>query len=448
MTDDFETFRDPTLSMFQSLVDDVARRIAGAPEGVALTTRSIRQSKMSLRRTAADIAAREAGQSRSGPRPTTRGAGATGRFCAELALRYIKALATNDESERQSVSADYVGSTCDSAWVNTLKEYHAYFGAGAFRQVPYVRAATAGKAVIPMKPNAKVALVADWGTGAQPALDILGAIRDHQPDVLIHLGDIYYSGTEAECRENFLEPVNKTLRADRSCHVYTLSGNHDMYCGGVGYYGLLPRMNDGPFAQRASFFCLRSEDDNWQFLAMDTGLHDHSPYSVTDATTWIEDDELAWLCERLEEFDGQTILLSHHQLFSAFSPIGPESGGTRSAINPNLAKSFEALSAKGKIAAWFWGHEHSLTLYEPFANLKRGRCIGHGAIPVPQSEEIYKAVSGLSEVPKIVPGTELGKGGTVWNHGFAVLSFEDRTCDASYYQMSKKRQSLVKSERF
>jgi len=57
----------------------------------------------------------------------------------------------------------------------------------------------------------------------------------------------------------------------------------------------------------------------------------------------------------MQEFNGQTILLSHHQLFSAFSAIGPEKDGTRSPLNPKLMKTFEALAAKGKIAGWFGG---------------------------------------------------------------------------------------------
>ncbi|TAY71254.1 metallophosphoesterase family protein [Rhizobium leguminosarum] len=448
MPEKFETFRDPTLSMFQSLMDDVARKITEPPKAVGPKTRSLKRPDSSLRSIATDIALRETGQKPAGSGPATRSLGGTSKFCAELALLYMKALATGNEDYRAAVNAKYTGSTCDAAWVNTLKEYHAYFGAGGLRQIPYVSPSTIGQQIIPMKSGARVALVADWGTGAQPALQVLGAIRELEPDVLIHLGDIYYSGTPKECEENFLTPINGTLRANRNCNVYTLSGNHDMYCGGVGYYDLISRLNGDPFRQNASFFCLRADDESWQFLAMDTGLHDHTPYSVSDVTTWIEDDELNWLCDRMQEFNGQTILLSHHQLFSAFSAIGPEKDGTRSPLNPKLMKAFETLAAKGKIAGWFWGHEHSLTIYQEFAGLQRGRCIGNGAIPVPDLQDIYEPVAGLPDAPKIVSNTMVATTGGVWNNGFAVLKLSNVSCDASYFQVSNGECKLVYVESF
>jgi len=52
--------------------------------------------------------------------------------------------------------------------------------------------------------------------------------------------------------------------------TFTLAGNHDMFCGGAPYYKLIDQLG-----QPASYFCLRN--DNWQFLAMDTGLHDNNP---------------------------------------------------------------------------------------------------------------------------------------------------------------------------
>ena len=446
MADSFETVRDPTLSVFQSLVDEVARKLAPKNTTVAPTARSSAGPK--LRKIAIDIVKRETGQKQTGVAPSTSGVAATSKLCAELALRYVKALAKGDEAAKAAVDADYIGSPCDAAWIETLKEYHAYFGISGQREAQYVRPSTVEKYTIPLKSAAKVALVADWGTGAGPALEVLRAIEEHKPDVLIHLGDIYYSGTPKECEANFLKPVETILRADRTCHVYTLSGNHDMYCGGLGYYGLIAKLNSAPFQQKSSFFCLRSDDASWQFLAMDTGLHDHSPYSVTDAMTWIEDDELSWLTERISEFNGRTILLSHHQLFSAFSSIGPDKGKSRSAVNPKLLKVFKVLSAKGDIPIWFWGHEHSLTIYDEFAGLKRGRCIGHGAIPVSSDEDIYKELIGLPDLPKVTPKTMLSKTDSVWNHGYVILELDGSKCRTSYYQLSSGSEELVHCEVF
>jgi hypothetical protein len=63
---------------------------------------------------------------------------------------------------------------------------------------------------------------------------VLAQLGAQGPDVLIHLGEIYYSGTEEECGKNYVDVVDNVLeRATKDIAVYTLAGNHDMYCGGA-----------------------------------------------------------------------------------------------------------------------------------------------------------------------------------------------------------------------
>lgn len=450
MADEFETFRDPLLSLFQSAVGEVGEKIDNTAPG--RSRRGITRSTGSLlKQHAVEIAKRETGETPPQPAIIARDLSKSGvvQFCAELALRYIKALAVDNKAALDEIESEYTGSTCDSAWVSTLKEYTAYFGiTGNRAHIPYVRASQVGPKIIPMKPDAKVALVADWGTGAQPALNVLSAIAARQPDVMIHLGDVYYSGTPKECQDNFVEPVQRILRRNTNVPVYTLSGNHDMYCGGLGYYSLVRTLNPAPMDQKASFFCLRSTDEKWQFLAMDTGLHDHSPYGVTNAVTYLEEDELAWHVDRMAEFKGRTILLSHHQLFSAFSGIGQPDREIRNPVNPQLLKAYNAIRAKGDIAAWYWGHEHSLSIYQKYGDLERGRCIGHGAIPVPTADDIYKTLDGVDNPPTMVDRTHLGVSGGVWNHGYTTLSLKESQCEESFYELATGGERLVWSETF
>ncbi|MBB3318712.1 hypothetical protein FHT77_004621 [Rhizobium sp. BK181] len=350
----------------------------------------------------------------------------------------------------QQVADEYAGSPCDGEWITCLEEYHRYFGPEGDRaEIPYIRPADVGDRIISIAADASIALMADWGTGNNPAFELLRAITDFDPQVLIHLGDIYYSGTPHECRENFLAPVEKIYRKGTDKAVYTLSGNHDMYSGGLGFYELVQSLNPEPKDQGASFFCLRSTDENWQLLALDTGKHDYSPYGVGDALVTIDDDELDWHVKRMEEFQGKTILLSHHQLFSAYSEVGPKlATGKRKATNPHLLRAFNELSAKGEISAWFWGHEHSLSIYQPFEGVQRGRCIGHGAIPVSIKDEIYKPRHDLDHIPELMKNTELGTNGSVWNHGFTLLSFAADTCKAAYYELNNSVPREVFTEEF
>src|SRR5262249_35655520 len=133
--------------------------------------------------------------------------------------------------------------------------------------------------------------------------------------------------------------------------------------------------------QQASYFCLRN--DAWQFLAMDTGYNDFNPFTVSSHVTSLTEIEANWHLEKIQQAGGRkTVLLSHHQLFSAYEPIGGE------AVNPNLLATFK--DCLGNVAIWFWGHEHRLDIYAPYLGLQRGRCLGCSAIPVFVENNYFK----------------------------------------------------------
>ena len=331
MTETFQTFRDHFLSLYQSAVGDVARRIdsgnSTTVKGKSLSRSALHRSASStLPAYAAEIAQREYKQSRGqvlapptgDPSGRALTPGDAARTCAELALRYMKARLSGDAKALAGVTGEFKASTCDPAWATTIEEYLQYFGpGGSQKQIPYIRASSIGPRTIEFKADARVALVGDWGTGAQPAVQVLKQIATWKPDILIHLGDIYYSGTPTECDSNFTSLIETVLRSSNpTLAVYTLAGNHDMYCGGAGYYDLIKRLNPETLKQPASFFCLRSADAKWQLLAMDTGLHDYSPIDVDDAVTFIENDELEWHCARLKEFPGRAQSSFHTTNFS------------------------------------------------------------------------------------------------------------------------------------
>ncbi len=405
------TVRHPLLSLFQS----AAREVLG------------------LRRADAGAAgAREAAliatlRSRGEPVPTAApaGLGETAWTCARLGLDYLEARLRGDDAAAARLQDDLLASPCDPGWLTVLTAYLDYFGpTGERRAIPYRRPADIQDGVIPVSPGARIALISDWGTGSDEARGLLRRALAEQPDILIHLGDIYYSGTAAECTDHVERLLIEELGPPGlRIPVFTLSGNHDMYSGGQGYYGLIDRLNTAPMRQRASWFCLRSTDGAWQILAADTGLHDHDPFARADTETFIEPEEEAWHLARIREFGGRTILLSHHPMFSAFYEVAPANAdGTRGAINEALRGSFTRLAAAGPIAAWFWGHEHNLCLYQPYAGLARGRCVGNCAVPVFVVDQPYRTVPSLIDPPQIIPGTELGNDGTVYHRGFTMLS--------------------------
>src|ERR1700722_8654901 len=212
MPDSFKTFRDPLLSLYQSAVTEVAKKIDQSAN-VSITSRAgARRSMVStLPDVAAGIAEREYNRSTGGVAPvvrsdqTARELSKTGmaQVCAEWGFRYLKAVASRDDQAIAQLKDEFTAGTCDPAWLTTLEAYQSYLGEGGKRKaVPYVHVATVGPKTIEIKSNARVALMGDWGTGAPPAINVLKYVAGDNPDLFVHLGAIYYSGTHAECQSN------------------------------------------------------------------------------------------------------------------------------------------------------------------------------------------------------------------------------------------------------
>jgi len=419
--------------------------------------------------------------------------------CARLALELLNARHKGDDARLQELQDEFKFSTCDPKWVEAISEYWEFFGPrGKKGEIPYIRYQDISDFVLPVLPkNARIGLFADWGTGTADARRTLEQLKEHNVDILLHLGDIYYSGTPKECKEYFLDIIDDVFKAEdggpRTVPVYTLTGNHDMYDGGEGYYGLLPLLNPAPTfspkqAQPASYFCLRSSSDRsssdrsstdrsssdrsssdrsssdrssndrssndsasqpWQLLCMDTGYHDHDPFTVSTNVTFLDPKEEEWHVDKIKEWSaagGKTLLFSHNQLFTAFDSVGQEKKD-KLMINPKLQASYRkfrrAAVQHRNLAAWFWGHEHNLCVYEPYADLARGRCIGHGAVPVSVEHDPYEPTAGFKDLPQLVddprkPGEKLKLAITdqVYAHGFVILDLDDDagTAEVSYYQ--------------
>lgn len=428
-------FRDQFLSMFQSAVDQIVR---------SKTTTSALASRPGLENALVNAASKIAQMKTDGvatlPVNPPAEVAKDAWTCATLGLQLMEARARGDAATATTVENNLKYNVCDPEWIQVIGSYMQYFGPDGTRAtIPYRRAATVGPISLPLKAGATVALIADWGTGTQIAVDLLKQVALQKPDVVIHLGDIYYSGTPEECDANFKSIVDTVLqRATQDVPVYTLSGNHDMYSGGAGYYGLIDSLNDHARAQQSSFFCLRNDD--WQFIAMDTGLHDYNPFTVTDVVTFLEQDEEDWITARIAEFSGKTILLSHHQLFSALSQIGPlQADDTLTAYNPRLLASFQrfAKAAKQPIAAWYWGHEHNLSVYQPYMGLQCGRCIGHGAVPV-IVDGPENAADPKIKNPPALQNVALEETDKVYVHGFTIIRLGQgaQQATAQYYESS------------
>ena len=227
---------------------------------------------------------------------------------------------------------------------------------------------------VPLADPARVWILGDWATGLPQARNVarsikaqLDATSDNTTCHVIHLGDTYYSGTEEEYEHLYLPfwPVENGARAGS----WSINGNHDMYAGGRGYFEVL--LGDPRFKAQdgCSYFCLGNE--HWQLVGIDDSYSD--PDNPQLAGSQIE-----WLHELLapQQRPG-TILLSHHQPFSAWEAV-------QSALAGQVAQAV----GQRRIEAWLWGHEHRAAVYAPGIDYEAYHdlaeytaIIGHGGVP-------------------------------------------------------------------
>ncbi|WP_323122313.1 metallophosphoesterase family protein [Burkholderia alba] len=279
-----------------------------------------------------------------------------------------------------------------------------------------------------LPPRARIAIVGDIGTGTDVAAAVLVAALKFEPDAILHLGDVYFSGTHFETEHRLVGLVRSVMRSEkRRVPFFTVPGNHEYFTGAVAYLQALDSgaLIDQPSQrQAASYFCLRSADDGWQFLGLDTGYHGHymnvaasaqqatlerlhigpvetagaaasphwpadvNPYfrhasladlprrdtTAPDDQVFVRPDEAAWHLDKLARFPGRSILLSHHPLYSALDVCGiaqrPLAGSNapdpadfnRAWVDTALWRQFGAAFGN-RVAAWIWGHEHNLGIF-------------------------------------------------------------------------------------
>jgi hypothetical protein len=252
----------------------------------------------------------------------------------------------------------------------------------------------------PLPDNAVVALFSDWGTGEDTAVRVMTQIRQRNPTHAIHLGDVYYSGTEREVRNRFLAPITNVGPPLATCRYRALNSNHEMYSGGHAYFDLtLPA-----FGQSASYFNLQST--HFQLIGLDSGYEDHG----------LKDPQSGWLAAQLQVPNKKNVLLSHHQLFSPFE---------ERAFDRKLHEKVTPLL--DGVHAWFWGHEHKAIVFGQHLGI-HARCIGHGAIP----ERVPYGAAKFPQIPVTAIDERAAPGGSLNTHGFALLTFQGTQVRVEY----------------
>jgi len=300
----------------------------------------------------------------------------------------------------------------------------------------------------PLGERARLVLLADWGTGT-PRAQRIGALARQWLDGaergverhVLHLGDVYYSGLPDEYRSRFLNDWPGS--SGDGVMSWNLNGNHDMYSGGQGYFGVI---SQAPFAQQEGTSCFRLANDHWQFIGLDTAYMDNDLYDVQLSwlDRWVGVGSSGGSPESSGSGAPRTVLLTHHQLGSAMA---------QESVSRGIREKTQSARDSGRIHAWFWGHEHRAFIYEPYLGVQCPVCLGNGGVPELLSHELtltgaFGWITGLISrtaglfrsgqvaPPKILyqpPAPDVDKDGLKWEKlGFVVIDVDGASGQAVY----------------
>jgi Calcineurin-like phosphoesterase len=302
--------------------------------------------------------------------------------------------------------------------------------------------------------RARLVLFSDWGTGMPDAAGkVIAQARRYVDDAegevhVVHLGDTYYSGTEFEARRHILDLWPVTPQQPARVGSWALNGNHDMYSGGYGYFETT--LGDRRFSRQqaegrpTSWFHLKGAH-TWDVVGLDTAYDDpiaafhNGELFLFGRLGFLHGSQAGYVNDLSVTPGRRLLLLSHHQVFSAYDDDITKDNVLREKLQPTLDRN--------DVDAWFWGHEHDCLAYESFRGVKSARVIGHGAVPtLRRTDPPGTAVDEAHRLVKPTPPTstpadhplrfvkweyrdyEQGEDGAQWaKHGFAVV---DVTADA------------------
>ena len=430
----YKTYRDPDFSLFQSMLEEVMTESTSGPVSFDVTGQT-EEPMIAAALSIGDLleVGDELPEVGGGISFSGMDAGTVTSYCASTAWKLVKAKLQGNSEEAERLEEELGPfSVCDPRWAETVEKYllHVKFQG---KKIPYRTWNNLSDYMFDgrLPANARIAIISDWGTGQPSARMVLEQVARKRPHIVIHLGDIYYSGTTREMKENFLNICREIL--PRGTQLYTIPGNHDLYAGGQPFYDLLDEIE-----QPASFFGLRNE--HWQFLAMDTSLHDSDTFTVATNVTYLDEREAQWHQDKLKNNSGRkSVLLSHHQLFTAYSSTGLINDEPQ-ALNPLLYAPFA--SYLDKIDLWLWGHEHNMIIFDEYKGLKPGRCVGCSAIPVPKELNPYGinphliAPPGFSNIRLSLDSAD------VYHFGYVMIRLNGPTARVDYYDASRPTRPL------
>ena len=308
---------------------------------------------------------------------------------------------------------------------------------------PFVSGAPSGAVKIP--DSATLAILGDWGGWNTSAQKVGVAAKASNADYFIHLGDVYYAGTNASDK---LDPEESTHFVDvwegSAGRSFALNSNHDMYAHATGYS--LTALKAPAFAAQkgANSFALyntafRIVGLDSAYYAPDNKIADFPGYmkgSLGDP----QGDQMVFLRNQISQLQGgQTlILLTHHNGLNLDGSI-PTATDDSYLLWQQVTQVVRQLPAgSSKSVYWYWGHEHAGAVYAPQrvnGSTIYPRCCGHGCIPWGLTAELSQSRNVLwFEKENLGPGNNY-----FVTNGYATLTLSGASLKEFFWNQTGKQ---------
>lgn len=277
-----------------------------------------------------------------------------------------------------------------------------------------------------------IAVIGDWGTGKYvdgadadgPAIAIMDQAAAMNPDLTIHLGDVYYVGNVIREPLNFLN-----IWQPGSQGSFTLNSNHEMYPGGTGYFKDAMKRQMFSAQQKSSCFAFTFAD--WIVIGLDSAYDIDFPINTLTPFLLegrITDSTQQEFVKNLDLTNKKVIVMTHH---TGTDVPGLETYKLWDDVTGMLKANPTFVQNKLGPDYWYWGHVHNGIVYSSgsiVGGITKTRCVGHGAIPFGKGYGIGTAETDyFAQTPysNYATPTEQQKNRVL--NGFAMLNFDAKT---------------------
>ena len=283
----------------------------------------------------------------------------------------------------------------------------------------------------------RIAIVGDWGGGNALARGVMETLASLDPDYVIHLGDVYYAGTDSKGsppgeERDFLVDFWRRYGPAKDGRCFTLNSNHEMYSGARGYFDVA--LADPMFAAQGRYSYFALEFGNWIIAGFDSAYYASSLTLFLKGNLGGEDDPQYDFLGEVAKRGKKTILMSHH------NPISYQGKkGKRRIWHRKQSALWKEVTRVIEPDYWYWGHLHLGAVYNKnsAARKVKARCIGHGCIPfgVPRGLAKDARVDWFSDTAFDDPDEDVHpRGASRAVNGFAMITLTENGIGEEFFR--------------